>query len=61
MGIKTIAEFVEDQAILNCLREIGVDFAQGYGICKPRPLSERIEGIQLIDGVSGRAPASRQG
>jgi len=22
------------------LREIGVDFAQGYGICRPMPLAE---------------------
>lgn len=44
MGIKTIAEFVESHEILNCLRTIGVDFAQGYGICQPRPLDERIGG-----------------
>ncbi|MDP2878960.1 MAG: EAL domain-containing protein [Sulfuricella sp.] len=40
MGIKTIAEFVENQAILDKLRTIGVDYAQGYGIAKPRPLEE---------------------
>jgi len=38
MGLKTIAEYVEDDAILSKLREIGVDFAQGYGIAKPQPL-----------------------
>lgn len=38
MGIKTIAEFVENEAILGKLREIGVDFAQGYGIHKPEAL-----------------------
>ena len=40
MGKKTIAEFVEDDEILAQLREIGVDFAQGYGIEKPLLLSE---------------------
>ncbi|MHB1590293.1 MAG: EAL domain-containing protein, partial [Sulfuricella sp.] len=40
MGIKTIAEFVENQAILDKLRVIGVDYAQGYGIAKPCPLEE---------------------
>lgn len=40
MGIKTIAEFVENQAILDKLRAIGVDYAQGYGIAKPSPLVE---------------------
>lgn len=40
MGKKTIAEFVENDAILQKLSDIGVDYAQGYGISKPRPLSE---------------------
>ena len=37
MGIQTIAEFVEDEATLQALREIGVDFAQGYAIQRPQP------------------------
>lgn len=40
MGKRTIAEFVENDAILEKLREIGVDYAQGYGICRPQPLAE---------------------
>jgi diguanylate cyclase (GGDEF)-like protein len=40
MGMKTIAEFVEDDAILHMLQEIGVDYAQGYGIAIPQPLDE---------------------
>jgi len=39
MGIRTIAEFVENDAILDRLRTMGVDFAQGYGIHKPEPLT----------------------
>jgi len=35
MGIKTIAEFVENDEILQILADIGVDYAQGYGIGKP--------------------------
>lgn len=38
MGCLTVAEFVENTAVLERLREIGVDFAQGYGIGKPEPL-----------------------
>ena len=38
MGIQTIAEFVESDAILDALRTIGVDFAQGYGIERPCPM-----------------------
>jgi len=40
MGLQTVAEFVEDDAILTRLRHLGVDFAQGYGIHKPHPLNE---------------------
>lgn len=38
MDIKTIAEFVENEAIFLKLKEIGVDFAQGYWIAKPAAL-----------------------
>jgi EAL domain-containing protein (putative c-di-GMP-specific phosphodiesterase class I) len=38
MGIQTIAEFVESQAIIAKLRDLGVDYAQGYAIDKPKPL-----------------------
>jgi len=37
MGIKTIAEFVENDSILERVKAIGVDYAQGYGIAAPRP------------------------
>jgi diguanylate cyclase (GGDEF)-like protein/PAS domain S-box-containing protein len=40
LGIKTIAEFVENDAIRKRLRTIGVDFAQGYGVAPPRPIEE---------------------
>ncbi len=40
MGIRTIAEFVENDAIKARLVELGVDYAQGYGIARPAPLSE---------------------
>ena len=34
LGLKTVAEFVEDGEILERLREIGVDYAQGHYIAK---------------------------
>ena len=40
MGKKTVAEFVEDEAILQKLRETGVDYAQGYVLGEPRPIDE---------------------
>lgn len=38
MGMKTIAEYVHNEAIRTRLREIGVDFAQGYAVSRPTPL-----------------------
>ncbi len=40
LGIKTIAEYVESEPILDKLREIGVDYAQGYVVQKPVPMVE---------------------
>lgn len=50
MGKQTIAEFVENDAILQNLEEIGVDYAQGYGIAAPRPIDEYIaETYQTVE------------
>lgn len=40
MGKRTIAEFVENEAILEKLRGVGVDYALGYGICRPAPIEQ---------------------
>ncbi|MBL8540691.1 MAG: EAL domain-containing protein [Betaproteobacteria bacterium] len=37
MGLQTIAEWVQDEAILQALREIGVDYGQGYAAGQPQP------------------------
>ena len=37
MGLKTIAEFVEDLDMVAPLRSIGVDYVQGYALGKPEP------------------------
>ncbi len=42
MGKLTVAEFVEDQKSEEQLRGFGVDYAQGYGIAHPKPISELI-------------------
>lgn len=48
MGIKTIAEFVENDNIIHKLRQIGVDFVQGYGVHRPCPLIE-IPNVKLVN------------
>lgn len=51
MGLRTIAEFVEDNRILHALQEIGVDYAQGYGLGHPIPLAQVLK--QLHEGMPG--------
>jgi diguanylate cyclase (GGDEF)-like protein/PAS domain S-box-containing protein len=38
LGIRTVAEYVQDQPSLDCVRTLGVDYAQGMHIGPPRPL-----------------------
>ncbi len=37
-GIRTIAEFVEERSVMEHLREVGVDYAQGWAVEKPGPM-----------------------
>lgn len=48
MGLQTIAEFVENDAILQKIQYLGVDFVQGYGIEKPCPFSAIVPNATLI-------------
>lgn len=40
MQLETVAEFVETQKHVEILEPLGITYAQGYGIAKPRPLAE---------------------
>ena len=42
MGMQTIAEYVENEEVLNKLKEIGVDYGQGYFFGKSEKLDEVI-------------------
>jgi diguanylate cyclase (GGDEF)-like protein/PAS domain S-box-containing protein len=54
MGIRTIAEYVESEAIRHALERIGVDFVQGYAIAVPQPLSALLaeQGGQRTSGTA---------
>ena len=41
-GKLTIAEFAENDEIIQLLRELGVDYAQGYGISQPKPIRNKL-------------------
>jgi len=54
LGKRTVAEFVENERISKILQDIDVDFAQGFGLHKPEPLSDiqhTIEQLQNTDSV----------
>ena len=42
-GLETIAEFVENDDVKQALAALGVDFAQGFGVCKPMPLADVVQ------------------
>ncbi len=46
LGMKTIAEFVENDEVRDALEIIGVDYAQGYGIKMPEPLTHLFESMK---------------
>lgn len=48
VGIKTIAEFVENTDVQNKLRAMGVDYGQGYLFHKPAPIDEVFANVVLI-------------
>lgn len=52
MGKKIVAESVETAAVLGKLREIGVDYAQGFEIGMPRPIDE-IATVAVADLLAG--------
>ena len=43
MGMKTIAEFVENDQVRDILADIGVDYGQGFGLGKPQPFTQILE------------------
>ena len=47
LGKQTIAEYVENEDILKILKEIGVDFAQGFHAGRPEPILEFFESSQF--------------
>ncbi len=40
VGVRTVAEMVESEAVIMQLRDIGIDFAQGFGISQPQAFFE---------------------
>ena len=49
LGQKTVAECVEHLETVPALREIGIDYLQGWGIGMPRVLSEITEELANME------------
>lgn len=46
MNIETVAKHVENVFTMNQLKEIGIDYGQGFYLDKPKPIAEQIEKIK---------------
>jgi EAL domain-containing protein (putative c-di-GMP-specific phosphodiesterase class I) len=60
MGMKTIAEFVENNKIKDKLREIGVNYVQGFGIDKPQPLDVLLGKKNSVSNIKRAKSAGRK-
>lgn len=43
LGIKTIAEYVENESIFNKVKELGIDYSQGYYFSEPKKDIEKLD------------------
>ena len=57
VGVKTVAEFVDRVEVLDRVREIGVDFAQGFLLHRPEPI-EAVLGCQPAQAGVGSSLAA---
>ncbi|MEE9253860.1 MAG: EAL domain-containing protein, partial [Pseudomonadales bacterium] len=45
MGVETIAEYVENDAIRRKLAEVGVNYVQGYAVGRPKPFAPQLKAL----------------
>jgi EAL domain-containing protein (putative c-di-GMP-specific phosphodiesterase class I) len=44
-SVDTVAEYVENTAVADVVRQLGVDYGQGYAFGKPEPLKDLLDGL----------------
>ena len=42
LGMKTVAEFVHSESVLQAVQELGIDYAQGYFLGRPEPALKKV-------------------
>ena len=47
LGLRSVMEFVENDAELQALRELGVDLVQGWHVARPAPFAELVASDRL--------------
>lgn len=58
LGQEVVAEGIEDAATLDAMEAMGCDFAQGFYLARPMPLSQLIAAIQTQADLSSKATIS---
>jgi EAL domain-containing protein (putative c-di-GMP-specific phosphodiesterase class I) len=61
MGILTVAEYVEDEATLAIVRELGIDYAQGHAVGHLRALSAGVDETLVDPPVTGPLTQAKSG
>ncbi len=56
MGLATVAEYVNSEPVRRKVRELGVDYAQGYLVGEPVPLAGVIAGLTADDRLAAGGP-----
>ena len=56
LGMQVVAKFVPTHEILEALRELGVDYVQGYAIHKPMPLDQLLSDAESTDTSGDPGP-----
>jgi len=58
MNKSTVAEFVETDAIRDCVASLGINGVQGYGIHRPCPFEELLQRFSRVDSESQARPTA---
>jgi EAL domain-containing protein (putative c-di-GMP-specific phosphodiesterase class I) len=56
MGMETVAEYVETDALRERMTALGVDFGQGFAIGRPVPLADVLGDLALHEEMDSQEP-----